>query len=895
MLEKFLKKEKSVSGAHYSGKTEKKEGETRYDALKRYTRKAKMDYQRYIDQGAPEDIEEIKKHFNDEQIQRIREYNWLDNFKTKENLVSNFRMKVRKAARLKKLIAKIKEREDFGKEKLAKLTGLYLVAKKDVNDMVEGAGKVLEFSHRFVVREEKRYYHKFKPLLKLEKHLKSILKRPVGPTSDVNKIFNDKIKNLINLDKIKRLVSNNEESKKITEKREDVKKDSLFWSNVRDAVRDVSSDLYEKSSQLSEDDEFKEFIKNSSLNIGDEELVEEMQNFLFKKIDQTQSRQGKDFISKEHLKDTLHEISSDLDKIWEEDALVRRCSYRDLLNNMIAQDQTGDRVLETPRVIKLMNQISESESIHKETPVAAVLVGPPGTGKSLGIEHYLATNPDHNTKPSPVIIDMSQETSEYVLLGGEKVDLSDKASTVKHLSSLTKEREKVKINIENEDDEKTKNILQQKLDKINHHLEDIIHFSIGADLEKMKKRVDLQKSGQDKKGEDNKESNEKQDKIQNQVDSSVNEIKKQAQKQGVDKEDISEVIEQAMHKWEAEELSNIMFGNGWRYGAMSKAVKEGRDIIINEFNNFKSPPDAIRQLLQTPIGDEWHFTAENKSYTMNSYIYMTANIDEQYDYDTAELSSPISSRLPRAIEIEYPDPDEELMIAQAKLSDNFGAFLLNKNTTSELLCTTPNENLNVNLEIGQAEKIVYLITKIVPRLRHLADEYPQEIPAVSLRNLDFFCRHLVDRETRELTEKSVEDAFVNFYLSRFTEREESWKHLLDSGIIEDMYKDGLLHSQDPNSASYKFIRKAVADLNDINIEGAMSKAAKQEQMVKIEDYLQGYDKDLIEELKKDPDWKRAIEKAKEHRKQTVDFFSPEIAQEKLSFTFEKDSERPEAR
>jgi len=559
---------------------------------------------------------------------------------------------------------------------------------------------------------------------------------------------------------------------------------------------------------------------------------------------------------------------------------------------MVAQDQVGDQVLETPRVIKLMNNISESENIHKETPVAAVLVGPPGTGKSLGLEHYLATNPDHNSKPSPVIIDMSQETSEYVLLGGEKVDLSDKASTVKHLHSLTKERERLLLEIENEKDEETKNLLKHQLERFNHHLEDIIHFSIGSDLEKMKEGSDFreeQRSGMDE------EVPKKNKEITKQIDLTIDEMKEEAEKQNIDKEDINNIIQQAMHKWEAEELSHIMFGNGWRYGAISKAVKEGRDIIINEFNNFKSPPDAIRQLLQTPVGNEWYFTAENKTYTMRSNIYMTANIDEKYSYDTAELSAPIASRLPRSIEIEYPDSKEELMITQAKLSDNFGNFLLNNDVTSKLLSVTPDENLEVNLEIGQAEKIAYLINSIIPRLRELAHEYPEEVPSMSLRNLDFFCRHLVDRESREVTGKTVEDAFVNFYLDRFREKEESWKHLLDSGIVEDMYKDGLFHSQDPNSVSYKFIRKAVADLRDVNIDGAMSKTARREQMVKIEDYLQGYDKELIEELKKDPDWSRAIKKAKENRTQTVEFFSPEIAQEKLSHTFNKNSVRPEVR
>src|SRR6056297_2306925 len=482
MLEDFLNKEKTISGSHYSGEIEKKEDETRYDALKSYTRQAKMDYQSYIDKGQPEDVEE---HFSDEQIKRIKEYNWLETFKTKEGLVSNFRMKMKKAAKLQGSIRRFEKLEgtkDFNKKELAKLMAEYLKTKQNIDEMVQGAGHVLEYAHRFIVNKEKKYYHEFKPLQRLERHLTKLLKKPVGLTSSLHEIYDKKMKNLVNLDKLKGLISNSEEARNISEKRENIKKEALFWSDVRDAERHIANDLYETQG-YNKDEEFKEYVKQHSVHIEDEELIKEMEDFLSKGV-KKEVKDKEDFVSKEHLKETLRNISKELNETWKDERIVRKRCYKEIIDNMIAQDKSGDQVLETPRIIKLMNDISETESVHTETPVGAVLVGPPGTGKSLGIEHYLATDPEHRTKPSPVIIDMSQETSEYVLLGGEQVDLSDKASTVKHLNSLVKERESIEFDIKNEEDEDTKRLFEQQLDTLNKHLEDIIHFSLGVDLDK---------------------------------------------------------------------------------------------------------------------------------------------------------------------------------------------------------------------------------------------------------------------------------------------------------------------------------------------------------------------------------------------------------------------------
>src|SRR3990167_7405879 len=107
------------------------------------------------------------------------------------------------------------------------------------------------------------------------------------------------------------------------------------------------------------------------------------------------------------------------------------------MRRLVAQDIAGETSLETPSIVGVMNRIHVFEKRQRgSTPIAAVLVGPPGTGKSMVAEHYLRTHPDHRNKGAPIVFDMSRETTSVMLLGGEEIDIADKASTVKMLGNI---------------------------------------------------------------------------------------------------------------------------------------------------------------------------------------------------------------------------------------------------------------------------------------------------------------------------------------------------------------------------------------------------------------------------------------------------------------------------
>lgn len=183
------------------------------------------------------------------------------------------------------------------------------------------------------------------------------------------------------------------------------------------------------------------------------------------------------------------------------------------------------------------------------------------------------------------------------------------------------------------------------------------------------------------------------------------------------KERLKEKIKSALNDWYAFELGKIMYGNGWRDGIILKALKEGRDVIINEYNNFKLPPDALRQLFQTAYGGKWFFAGTGKEYPVYSRFYFTANAGssaEMFFYDTAQITAAFESRLPPPIEVKLPSTEEELLIIQAKLSDMNKVFLLNKEVESKLKAISALEDFEFHLKYREPELIVYLIRKILP-------------------------------------------------------------------------------------------------------------------------------------------------------------------------------------
>jgi len=583
--------------------------------------------------------------------------------------------------------------------------------------------------------------------------------------------------------------------------------------------------------------------------------------------------------SKKEVEKRLNEITSQLESLWEND-FVRYKLYQRYLDNLLEQDEFGDPALEIPSLIKLMNKISKWERRHTETPIGAVLIGPPGTGKSVAIEHYLAVHPEHKKKGPPVIIDMSQETTEFILLGGEAIEITDKAAVVKMLKEMFEQEKVIEEKLKNEEitkEEKEELLLRQKF--LLKEIEDLIHAFQGQYVEARKKIEGIKEENIDelakKAGEE----------LLNEAEAEKGKIDREA----MDK--IKEWINDALVKWEAGELGKIMYGNGWRDGIILKALKEGRDIIINEYNNFRLPPDALRQLFQTAYGGEWFFAGTGKSYPVYSRIYLTANegsSGEKFFYDTAQITAAFSSRLPAPIEVELPPLEEELLIVQTKLSDLNRKFLCNQEKEAKLYATGALKDAEFSLKYNEKELITYLFKKILPQLRALVLKAPKDVPSLDLRHVNRFCRELVDYSRRTRTLVSVEEAFIKSFCEPFLEK--GWEVFCQSGIIDEMYKVGLLH-QKPGTEVHNFLIKVLAKERGEELE-YISEEAKRNILTKLEEELQKYDTKLIKNLEqmKGKEWSEIVEKARKEKKVLV--INPYL-KDSLPTSFSKSSPIPE--
>jgi hypothetical protein len=335
-----------------------------------------------------------------------------------------------------------------------------------------------------------------------------------------------------------------------------------------------------------------------------------------------------------------------------------------------------------------------------------------------------------------------------------------------------------------------------------------------------------------------------------------------------------------------------MYGNGWRDGIILKALKEGRDIIINEYNNFRLPPDALRQLFQTAYGGEWFFAGTGKKYKIYSRIYLTANEGssaEKFFYDTAQITAAFASRLPAPIEIELPPQEEELLILQVKLSDTNKKFLCNEELNARLYSTQALKNAEFILQYNEKELIVYLFKKVLPQLRALVLKEPKYVPSLDLRHIDRFCRDVVNRYSRERNNRiSIEEAFIENFCKPFS-NPNAWNVFCESGIVEEMYKFGILHQT--TGKVHDFLMKVLAKKRGENLE-YVSEEAKKNILTKLEDELQGYDKELIESLEKmeGKEWSEIVKKAKQEKKVLV--LNPYL-KEVLPISFSKYSPIPE--
>ena len=828
-----------------------------YNWLRNYAKEAEWIYNTYKDKPA-----EIK---DKESQQKFIQYSLYKKYESSLALTEIFHARVRAACRIAFLIRSL-EKEKYPLEKdeqiqkessnilgrpveIKKIQDLqiaFAIAKGEAKEMMTTLGPLLEYGFLHTYQRKKLYFEEFKPLAKKESKLKALSEGLVGTVKTAQEAFEKEIA-------------------------EEPETRAMLYAQVRDYLRDFQTlqKALESPYALAE-------IEKIS-----RETDKDLLSHLYAKTEKEEKTIEK-YESKEEIRKDLNQISKELDELWQQD-MVRYLEYQSYLKRLVEQDQFGSPILEIPSMVKLMNKVAIDEKRQTETPIAAVLIGPPGTGKSMCLEHYLAVHPEHRKKEPPVVIDMSQETTEFYLLGGEQIDVGDKASTVRMLADLINQRKELSKKIVTPGiSQNEKEALKSELENSESKILDIIYCAIGHHVELKKSLEKIEKETVDEVAQNGKK-----------------ELLDEAEKQIANKkitEEISKIVEKAMNNWMALELGKIMYGNGWRKGILLKAIEEGRDIIINEYNNFRIAPDALRQLWQTAYKGKW-FGPPGREYPILSRIYFTANEGssaEAFFNDTAAVSAAFQSRLLPPIEVKLPPIEEELLIAQAKLSDTRGKFLLDENLTARLYATKALKDYQFDLQYNEKEVITYLLKDILPRLRVLTEKAPKEVPSLDLRHVNRFCRELVDRFDREKNPVSVEEAFVKHFIAPFYRNLQAEEVLNSSGIIIEMYKNGLLHDRRADSWIKNVVDKTMAAKLGKQLDYGTEEARRNVQTA-IEEELQQYDTELIQNLERmeETNWPEVLKRAKKKKKILI--INPYLEKKIMPASFSRESPRPETR
>lgn len=573
------------------------------------------------------------------------------------------------------------------------------------------------------------------------------------------------------------------------------------FAHARDVLTDTSM------AELLEDDDVMEFVREQYGQSEDGEKLLLQLEELQLQVDNNELPLG--YLTQDELINKQKQLTKKVDELWQSE-LLRYMAKKDYVQDLVKDDMSGEASLETPEIVQVMNQLDVTESRQGEaTCVSGVLIGPPGTGKSAVARRFFATHPDHQQKRSPVMFTMTKETSEYTLFGGPKIDVRDETSMIGMLDHIFEEQQA-------SDDEsyeltpEAENIIARLL-ATSPRLRTVVGLDESALLDPEKIPVATKKR-------------------------------------------VVEKAKQTLVKWKAKELEKLMYGNDWKMNLIMRAVSEERDIIIDEYNNFETPPDELRDLLDTPYGGAWKHAKSGKEFTVRSRIILTANTGtaaSRFDYGANEMTAALQNRLLPPIEIGESSSDSELLIAQVKSSDSRGQFLLKKDLNVPIERIGADDDYEFSLAYGEDDLLVYLFEDTLQELRAMSYNYGKDMPTITLRNINRFCRELVHQYSRKRTTATVEDAFVKHILEPFYDR--GWDTLVNSGLIEKMYSDGLLHSKDNDSPSYKIVRRALAyqqgESSIRAFHGVGDPQAVSQARTDIENLISKKDHDLIETLK----------------------------------------------
>lgn len=368
-------------------------------------------------------------------------------------------------------------------------------------------------------------------------------------------------------------------------------------------------------------------------------------------------------LTKKEVIEKVNALNQEIAEDWD-DPMVRHFYAEYQLDKTLNEFAKGQDVIETPSVIHNLNKLDEWEKQHQRTTIGGVLVGPPGTGKTTLVHHYLESK-----DRKYVYIDLSEDVTRYLLYGSKSIDFKN---PVEYYRTLAKD------------------ISELDGDKLTQFMKENIHSlqkTVGGSEDE--NAIFLMKQIEEELVKGCEDAPELTDKL-NQA-----------------KEKFLQMTGTAYGRELSLKLAETVNKNGWKDGVVISALRRGDSILFDEFNKNKNWT-LIYGLMTAKPGEKWHFSDNDEDFDIpdNWRMYFTANIGRKHG--GFEVPEALASRAQgKVIEVGYAPKKEEMDFGLVALSNPDGNFL---RSGEDLV------------------KLYYTVGEFFPKIRNFIEDQKQAVP-----------------------------------------------------------------------------------------------------------------------------------------------------------------------
>jgi MoxR-like ATPase len=587
----------------------------------------------------------------------------------RKRVVEDYRNLLREAEAARAMVRKVQERrkevkdsirdgkEDIVIKKQLTLTdselgrwlAIFARQKKQIDLLREKYGKKLDRAHREWIKEKMNFVN-FKRLFHGLQNIERAIREYSPTTLD---------KTSVAMRERKRGVASQMERNQMTTafETEDQTVESAA-SEMTDALKFIFDD---EETETALREEIAKSVKSIEAE-GDRELYTSEMTLPDK---EAYERKTVDFseVSLSELEQAREDLLVDCETAWAKPGVQYRW-FESQFSQWTQANLRGDRVLEFPSVIKVMNELDDIERTYKRTTIGGVLVGEPGVGKTTMVEHFLGKK-----GRKPVCIDMSEEVSRYQLYGSPSIQTE---------SSMDQHR-KFADAIAGMNDNEIKKLVKEHAEKLG-----------GAMSAFSQEEKEVVASAQ----------------LVEQVseEGSGADIKASA---ALVRERLHEIVSKAYRSDVAKKLEDVTKKNGWRDGIVIHALRNNYPLIIDEFNKAKSWT-LLHRLSETEPGTKFYFADNNEWIDVPEdwRMYFTGNIGQRHG--TFGVREAFASRIGgKVIKVETPPPEEERTAMLTMICDS-----------DARLMRPPSDVVN----------LLFFIKDVVPKVRNAIQDQSNVIP-----------------------------------------------------------------------------------------------------------------------------------------------------------------------